>query len=259
VREKLRVLLADDERPARSVLRALLESFDDVTVVGEARDGVEAIAVIETVRPDLALLDFEMPEVGGLDVVRLLRKDRLPMIAFVTAYDAYAVRAFEVNAVDYLLKPVDPARLRETIRRAHDRLENSDARTESSLGVHAAVDSLVAQSAGLLRRIPVRKRSDIVLVPVEEVAAIVADGELLHLTTASGEKHTITYRLKDLEARLDPELFVRLSRGIVVNVTMIRKVAPLTGGTYVFTLTTGQALEASRLQSRVLRQRLLKL
>ncbi len=259
MREKLRIVLADDERPARSVLRALLESFDDVAVVGEARDGAEAIAVIEAVRPDLALLDFEMPEVGGLDVVRLLRKDRLPMIAFVTAYDAYAVRAFEVNAVDYLLKPVDPARLRDTIRRAHDRLENRDARTEASAGVQAAVDSLSAQGSGLLRRIPVRKRSDIVLVPVEDIAAIIADGELLHLTTAAGEKHTITYRLKDLEARLDPQLFVRLSRGIVVNVTMIRKVSPLTGGTYVFTLTTGQALEASRLQSRVLRQRLLKL
>ncbi len=181
------------------------------------------------------------------------------MIAFVTAYDAYAVRAFELNAVDYLLKPVDPARLRETIRRAHDRLDNSDARTEASAGVHAAVDSLVSQTSELLRRIPVRKRSDIVLVPVEDIAAIIADGELLHLTTVRGEKHTITYRLKDLEARLDPQFFVRLSRGIVVNVTMIRKVAPLTGGTYVFTLTTGQALEASRLQSRVLRQRLLKL
>jgi two-component system LytT family response regulator len=259
MKDKLRVFLADDERPARSVLRAMLESFDDVTVVGEARDGAEAIAVIETVRPDLALLDFEMPEVGGLDVVRLLRKDRLPMIAFVTAYDAYAVRAFELNAVDYLLKPVDPARLRETIGRAHERLDNRDARTEASVAVHAAVDSLVAESSGMLRRIPVRKRSDIVLVPVEDLATIVADGELLHLTTARGEKHTITYRLKDLEARLDPQLFVRLSRGILVNITMIRKVAPLTGGTYIFTMTTGQELEASRLQSRMLRQRLLKL
>lgn len=259
MRETLRVVLADDERPARSVLRAMLATFDDVTVLGEARDGTEAVALIERTRPDLAFLDFQMPEVGGLDVVRLLRKNRMPMIAFVTAYDAYAVEAFEVNAVDYLLKPVDPVRLRETIARAHDRLERADAREEQSAGVRAALQAYAGAATTPLQRIPVRKRSEIVLVPVESLSSVVADGELLRLTTGRGEKHTITYRLRDLETRLDPSLFFRLSRGILINVAMIRKVAALPGGTFLVVMTNGEELQASRLQSRVLRERLLKL
>jgi len=126
------------------------------------------------------------------------------MIAFVTAYDAYAVEAFEVNAVDYLLKPVDPVRLRETIARAQDRLERADVREEQSAGVRAALQAYAGAAATPLQRIPVRKRSEIVLVPVESLSSIVADGELLRLTTGRGEKHTITYRLRDLESAARP-------------------------------------------------------
>jgi two-component system LytT family response regulator len=259
VREKLRVLIADDERPARSLLVAMLRTFSDVQVVGEARDGAEAVALIEKLKPDLALLDFQMPEVSGLDVVRLLRRKRLPMIAFVTAFDDYAVRAFELNAVDYLLKPVDATRLRETIARAIDRLDHEDVRARSAESVRAAVETYEAATAAPLRRIPVRKRTEIVLVPVDQVASVVADGELLHITTARAEKHTITYRLKDLEARLDREMFVRLSRGILANITMVTKAIPMPGGMYVLTLSNGQELHASRFHSRLLRERLLKL
>ena len=104
---RLRVVVADDERPARSFLVSLLRSFDDVVVVGEAASGKEAVAAIEKEKPDLALLDWQMPELDGIGVVRMLKRDAMPLIAFVTAYDEYAVRAFEVNAVDYLLKPVE--------------------------------------------------------------------------------------------------------------------------------------------------------
>src|SRR5690349_16325293 len=103
--DTLRVVIADDERPARSFLAAILRGFEDVKLVGEAEDGAEAIELIERERPDLALLDLQMPEIDGLGVVRLLKKNRMPLIIFVTAYDEYAVRAFELNAVDYLLKP----------------------------------------------------------------------------------------------------------------------------------------------------------
>ena len=113
----LRVIVADDERPARAFLSGMLQRFEDVELVGEAGSGAEAVELIEQLSPDLALLDLQMPEVDGMGVVRLLRRDRLPLIAFVTAYDEYAVRAFEMNAVDYLLKPVDPARLRSTVNR----------------------------------------------------------------------------------------------------------------------------------------------
>jgi two-component system LytT family response regulator len=260
----LRVVVADDERPARAYLLALLASCPDVTVVGEAQGGAEAIALIEELRPDLAFLDLQMPEVDGLDVVRLLRKDRLPLVAFVTAFDEFAVRAFELNAIDYLLKPVDATRLRFTLTRAHDRLDEADNRRHAMPAHHtglANAAALLEHATALspLRRIPVRRRNDLVLVPVSQVAAVVADGELLHITTLGRERHTITYRLKDLEARLEPTEFIRLSRGILVRVDSIAKVSPMPGATYQVALTTGQQFQVSRLRARVLRDQLLKL
>jgi two-component system LytT family response regulator len=276
---KLRIVIADDERPARSMLASLLQACDDVMVVGEAQNGAEAVALIEQLQPDLALLDLQMPEIDGLGVVRLIRKDRLPLVAFVTAYDEYAIQAFELNAVDYLLKPVDRARLRQTLERAHDRLEhraaadtndrNADLDSNSNSDAHADADADRLRAAAQqydqtrslppLVRIPVRRREDIILLPVAQVASIIADGELLHLTTIRGEKHTISYRLKDLEARLDAARFIRLERGALVNVDAIAKVSPLPGGTYLVALTTGQEIRASRLQSRILRDQLLRL
>jgi two-component system, LytTR family, response regulator len=231
-----------------------------VEIVGEAEDGAQAVELIERERPDLALLDLQMPEVDGLGVVRLLRKTSMPLVAFVTAYDEYAVRAFEMNAVDYLLKPVDGARLREALNRAHDRLERADLRDSEVSNLRAAVVEY-DESARPQRveRIPVRQRDEIVILPVREVASVVAEGELLHLTNARGERYTINYRLKDLEARLDPTTFVRLSRGTLANVEMISRVSPMPGGTYLVTLTNGQQLPVSRLQSRVLRDQLLRL
>ena len=257
---RLRVVVADDERPARTVLTGLLSHFEDVEIVGEATNGAECVELIEQLSPDLALLDLQMPEVDGLGVVRLVRRDKLPLIAFVTAYDEYAVRAFEMNAVDYLLKPVDAARLRTTINRAIERLERADLRPNDAERLRAAAhDYAATQPAPLLRRIPVRKRDDIYLVPVEQVVSVVADGELLHLTTRAGERYTITYRLKDLETRLDPAQFVRVSRGTLLNVGMIQKITSLPGGTYVAVLHGGAQHPVSRIRGRVLRDQLLKL
>jgi two-component system LytT family response regulator len=236
----------------------MLRRFDDVEIVGEATDGAAAVELIEREKPDLALLDLQMPEVDGLGVVRLLKRASVPMIAFVTAYDEYAVRAFELNAVDYLLKPVDASRLRETISRAIDRLDRDDARAAAT-SVRSAVIALEASTAAPLRRIPVRRKNDIVLVDVNDVASVIADGELLHLTTIRGAKHTISYRLKDLEARLDRDRFIRLSRGTLANINAILKATPMPGGTFVLSLSNGQELQTSRFHSRVVRERLLRL
>lgn len=258
--QALRVIIADDERPARSFLAALLRGFEDVELIGEAETGTEAVELIEAKRPDLAFLDLQMPELDGLGVVRMLRKNTTPLIAFVTAYDEYAVKAFELNAVDYLLKPVDAARLRETINRAQERLEQSDWRSTETQRLNAAADEYEAHTRPLLlERIPVRQRDEIVIVPVKELASIVAEGELLRLTTAKNESYTLTYRLKDLEARLDPAKFIRLGRGVLANLDMLRRVSALPGGTYVATLANGQQLNVSRLQGRILREQLLKL
>ena len=253
-------MIADDERPARSFLAAMLRAFEDVEIVGEASNGSEAVELIEREKPDLALLDLQMPELDGLGVVRLLRKDATPLVAFVTAYDEYAVRAFEVNAVDYLLKPVDKVRLRQTLNRAHERLEQADFRADEVSHLRAAAtDYETATRPDHLERIPVRERNEIVLLPVRNIASVVADGELLHITTATNERYSINYRLKELESRLDPARFARLSRGTLVNIEMISRVSPMPGGTFVVTLNNGQKLQASRLQSRVLRDSLLSM
>jgi len=257
---KLRVVIADDERPARLFLKTILQNFQDVEIVGEAENGAEAVEIIKSSKPDLALLDLQMPEVSGLEVIKLLRKTQLPLVAFVTAYDEFAVQAFDAGAVDYLLKPVEKARLRETLNRAHERLEQIDFRATESANLKAAIktyEEIVPKD--FLERIPIRLRDEILLVPVSEIAAIVADGELLHITNLKGKKFTINFRLKDIEARLAPDKFIRLSRGALVNLEMIARISPLPGGTYLVLLKNGQELSSSRLQSRILREKLLKL
>ncbi len=258
--ERLRVVIADDERPARSFLASILRTFDDVQVVGEAVNGMDAVSQIEAKHPDLALLDLQMPEVDGLGVVRLLKKNKTPLVAFVTAYDEYAVRAFEVNAVDYILKPVEAARLRRTIDRARERLERDEYRSEETENLRAAAAEYESAGGGPpLLRIPVRRRDEIVLVPVQQLVSVIADGELLHLRTTENETHTICYRLRDLAARLEPTRFVRLGRGTLVNVEMIRRIVPMPGGTFTVVLNNNQELRVSRLQSRLLREQLLRL
>jgi two-component system LytT family response regulator len=258
--DKLRVVIADDERPARSFLASVLRKFKDVEIVGEAANGMEAVTLIESKQPDLALLDLQMPEVDGLGVVRLLKKHRMPLIAFITAYDKYAVRAFEVNAVDYILKPVEATRLRQTIDRARQRLEREDSKAEATERVQAAVSAFdAAEGRPLLDRIPVRRHDEIVLVPASQVVSIVADGELLHLRTVANETHTISYRLRDLAARLDPTRFLRLSRGTVVNIDAIRRIIRMPGGMFTVVMNDNQEFTVSRLQSRLLREQLLRL
>jgi two-component system, LytTR family, response regulator len=257
---KLRVMIADDERPARSFLAALLRSFDYVEIVGEAEDGVQAVEIIERKRPDLALLDLQMPELDGLGVIRLVRKSRMPLVAFVTAYDEYAVKAFEMNAVDYLLKPIDRPRLADTLQRAQDRLEQADLRREDMAHIQKAATSYEAKGGKVyVERIPVRQQDEVILLPVRDIASIEADGEVLNITTVRKETHSINYRLKDLEARLDPSQFVRLSRGSLARLELITRVTAMPGGTCVVTLKNDQRLPVSRIQSRILREQLLRL
>jgi DNA-binding LytR/AlgR family response regulator len=257
---KLRIVIADDERPARLFLKRILEEFEDALIVGEAENGAEAVEIIKETKPDLALLDLQMPEVSGLEVVKFLSKSQLPLIAFVTAYDEFAVQAFEQNAVDYLLKPIEKARLRDTLNRAAERLEQVDFRSSEAERMKKTAKTYAEfKKPEFLEKIPVRLRDEILLVPTTEIVSIIADGELLHITNLHNKKFVVNHRLKDLEARLAPEKFVRLSRGALVNTDAILKISPLPGGTYLVTLNNGQKLSSSRLQSRILRERLLKL
>jgi two-component system, LytTR family, response regulator len=255
----LRVIIVDDERPARALLARLLAQCDDVTVVGEVCNGEEGVAAMLELRPDLALLDLQMPGMNGLEAVRAVPHSRRPLVAFITAHDEHAVRAFELNAIDYLLKPVDPVRLRHTLTRAHDRLDRADIRAEENTRIDAVVpNDRKRASEGTLRRIPVRRRDDTILLPVDQVSAVVADGELLWLHTSNGERHCITFRLKDLEARLGDQ-FMRLSRGTIARIDHIQRVSPMPGGTFMVILRNGMQLQASRMRARALRDELLRL
>ena len=257
---KLRVVIAEDERPARLFLIAMLNAFEDVKIVGEASNGTDAVTIIEQEQPDLAFLDLQMPGLDGLSVVRALKKNQMPLIAFVTAYDEYAVQAFELNAVDYLLKPVERSRLRETINRVQERLDRADLRAEENHNLEEAVkDYETATQLPKIDRIPVRQKDEIIIVPVSQIASIIADGELLHITNSRNENYVINHRLKDLELRLEPDKFVRLGRGSIVNIDMITRINQMPGGTYMVTLSNNQQIKVSRLQSRFLRERLLRL
>ncbi|HYR44665.1 MAG TPA: LytTR family transcriptional regulator DNA-binding domain-containing protein, partial [Terriglobia bacterium] len=161
--------------------------------------------------------------------------------------------------VDYILKPVEAHRLRQTIDRVKDRLEREDYHSEATERIRQAAADYEAKDDRPLERIPVRRRDEIVLVPVGEVVSIVADGELLYLRTTHNETHTICYRLRDLAVRLDSSRFVRLGRGIVVNVDMIRRFVPVPGGTFTVILADNQEFRVSRIQSRLLREQLLRL
>lgn len=255
----LRVVLADDERPARSYLTSLLRAMDDITIVGEAASGVEAVPLIERTRPDLALLDVQMPGLDGFQVVKALRRDRLPLIVFVTAHDEYAVRAFEANAADYLLKPVRRTRLRDALVRARERIEDRGLRDEEAARAQAAATQYETLTGPFIERLPVRRRDDVIIVAVLDIASLEADGETVRVTTVSGERHVLSHSLREIEARLDPARFLRLSRGAVANVSLITRVSPLPGGGHLVHLKNGQDLRVSRQQSRVLRTHLLKL
>jgi two-component system LytT family response regulator len=263
IAHRLRVLIVDDERPARAFLKAMLAPYDDVEIVGEAADGADAITQIEQLAPDLVLMDLHMPEIDGLAVVRLLRRDCASLIAFVTAYDQHAVEAFELNAIDYLLKPVEPARLRNTVNRAIERLEHADFASiavRESERVRAVADAFGDPAVVTpLQRVPVRRAEDTIFVRVDDISTVVADGELLRLTTVNNDRHVITYRLKDLEARLPKGQFIRLSRGALASIARITSVSPMPGGTYSVLMSNGQRVDVSRIRSRVIRNQLLKL
>jgi two-component system LytT family response regulator len=258
---KLRVIVADDERPAREFLKKVLLATGMAELIGEADNGSDTVDLIRSVKPDLALLDLQMPQLNGMDAVRQLSNDELPLVAFVTAFDEFAVKAFELNAIDYLLKPVEQERLTETLNRAADRLKAEGTRADQNAKLRSAAETYAADSkVQPLSRIPIRVRDEIRLVPVEDIASVIADGELLQIHSAEGnQRYTINFRLKDLEQRLDETKFVRVSRGSLVNMDHVDSFVPLPGGTYEVRLANGQQIASSRHQSRILREKLLKM
>lgn len=243
------VLIADDEPLARRRLRELLAVHDEVAIVGEAATGVEAVERIDALRPDVVFLDIELPELSGLDVVR--RMTHQPLIVFTTAFDRYAVTAFELAAVDYLLKPFGPERLTTAVARVRRELDEG---RDGPPVAERAEQALQEARDEPLTRFFVRDRGKLVPVSAREVERLEADDDYVRVHTR-GRVHLVYLTLNDFERRLDPERFVRVHRGHMVNLDFVRHLVPGDGGRIEIEMRDGTKLQASRNRSRELRER----
>ncbi len=240
----LRALIVDDEPLARERVRQLLAGEPDVEVVGEARNGVEALAAIRGTAPDVVFLDIQMPEMDGFEVLAELDPARIPVLVFVTAYDQYALRAFAFHAIDYLLKPFDGKRLREALGRARERLALRDT-AEASRRVLALLGD-VQQRRRFLQRFAVHSAGRVVLIPVREVEAIEAAGNYMQLHSADGQPHVVRETMDELAERLDPQRFIRVHRSWIVNVDQIHELQQWFHGGQCLVLRRGRKVPVGR-------------
>lgn len=243
----LRTVIVDDEAPARARLRRLLGKVEDVEVLGEAGGGVEAVEMIEGLSPDLVLLDIQMPGLDGFGVIEAL--DEPPLVVFVTAYDQYAIRAFEVHALDYLLKPISQGRLEKALGHAREALTEERSLT-AQLG--PLLDTLAAQGQ-YLSRLAVRDGECILVLDATDVDWIDIEAERVRVH-AGDRVYRVRRTLAELEKRLDPARFFRAHRSAIVNLDRVQEVIPWFKGSHILRLTTGAEVDLSRSRARALRQ-----
>jgi len=248
----VRVAIADDEPLARERLRGMLKEREGYTIVAECNDGVEAAAALALHDIDLLFLDVQMPGLDGFQILESADASPLPIIVFVTAFDDYALRAFDVSALDYLLKPFDRDRFERTLARVEERLT-----TRRAPGIPEELRELLRSLSATatpshVSRFPVRTNGEIYLVRVEDVDWINAEGNYVALHTA-GRTHLVRDTIKSLETRLDPAKFMRVHRSAIINVDRLRKLQPYFHGEYVITLQDGTTLTSSRNYSERLR------
>jgi two-component system LytT family response regulator len=237
----LRVLVADDERPARQKLRRLLSSEPDVTAILEASDGPMALKLIREAQPDVALLDIQLPGMTGVDLARALQEESSPYVIFVTAYDQFAIDAFDVSAIDYVLKPYDRERLVKALGRARDAVR----RNERAGDLERALRLLATTPAAPVDRLAVELNGRTVFVRTADIDRIEADRNHLVLHVPP-QRHRLRGTVSGLEARLDPRRFVRVGRGTIVNLDAIVELRPLGHGDSEALLRSGARVRVGR-------------
>ena len=242
---RVRVVIVDDEPLARSGVRARLSRFPDMEIVGECGDGRAAVTAIRALLPDLVFLDIQMPDVNGFEVLRSLPADSLPSIIFLTAYDRYAVNAFEVHALDYLLKPIDDERFRRAVEHARDRMSNHTA-ANLEYRIRKLLD-LAGEKAGNVyeEHFAAQTGQRIVIVPVKDIDWIEANGDYVTLH-AGGKSHLLRQTMVWMESKLDPKRFLRIHRSAMVHATKIREVVSLGNREFMVRLGDGTQIKASR-------------
>ncbi len=239
----LRVLIVDDEPPARDRIREVLSQTEGAEIVGEAGDGLTAAEAIQDLRPDLVFLDVRMPEMDGFGVLAALPQETLPLVVFVTAFDAFAVRAFDIHAVDYVLKPFDSNRLREALARAHARLsaDHAQAQEQRLAGLMAEL----ASRGRTLERVLVKTGSRFEFVRTVEIDWIEAAGNYVTLHVGA-RAPLLRHTLSGIERQLDPQRFRRIHRSVIVNLERVKEVRALDNGDYCARLADGRELRVGR-------------
>lgn len=250
----IRTLIVDDEPAARAGIRQLLSTDPEIVVAGEYADGVEAVAAIREAAPDLVFLDVQMPELDGFGVLREVGVESPPAFVFVTAYDQYALRAFEVHAIDYLLKPFTDERFRESLQRAKQQVRQGQL-VGLSRSLAALLDSYEAGGTaprrapgpdpGYLERLVVKSGGKVTLLRVADIEWIDAEGDYVRIHVGKAW-HLLRETMKNLESQLDPERFVRIHRSTIVNLERIKELQPFFRGEYVVVLQSGITLKLSR-------------
>lgn len=257
--EKIRTLIVDDEPLARRNLRVLLEKDPQIEILDECRNGREAVKAINALSPDLIFLDIQMPELDGFDVLARVGAEQIQAIIFVTAFDQYALKAFEVHALDYLLKPFDDERFAFALRRAKSQIEAREINRVSKrlLALLEERRSLADSSAekNYLTRLMIKASGRVVLLKVGEIDFIEADGNYAKLHVGR-KAHLLREKMHDLEGRLDPAKFVRIHRSIIVNLDRIKELHPHFNGDYIVVLEDGRQLRLSRTRRENLEARL---
>jgi two-component system, LytTR family, response regulator len=238
---KLRVIIVDDETLARERLRRLLSSRPDVELLADCADGPSAVDAVRQHRPDVLILDVQMPGMDGFEVLRALGPKELPAVIFVTAFDEHAVRAFEARALDYLLKPASRARLGEALGRVRERLKTVSTLPESLIDLLAAREA----AAGRVRRLVVRNGERVAFVSTEEIDWIEAAGNYVILH-AGQESHILRETMNALEEQLGLDPFLRVSRSAIVNLRRVKEIRSVTAGEHVAILEGGQRIPMTR-------------
>ena len=266
--KKIRTLLVDDEPLALQGLNIRLKPFEDIEIVGTSSNGREAVKKIRAEKPDLVFLDIQMPGMNGFDVVKALANEELPIIIFATAFDKYAIQAFDAHASDYLLKPIEEEHLEQAIikvreqisehiaieqnARLIDLIRSLDAPPEIELSEILTSDD-IASKKQFESHFNIKDRGEITLVDVSTIEWIDAAGDYMCLHT-SGKTHILRETMKNMEKRLEPDIFKRIHRSTIVNINMIEKLASNAGGKYLITLKNGSELQASRNYREALKQ-----
>jgi two-component system LytT family response regulator len=237
------IIVVDDEPLARQRLVRLIAADPEVKLAGECADGVEAIDAVRSLKPDILFLDVEMPEVDGFGVVEALSREELPLVIFVTAYDQHAVRAFEVHALDYLLKPFDDERFYSSLRRARAVLARG-GKGEDAARLIRMLEAFRSEKSGI-KRIMVRSNGHVTFVRTSDIDWMEAQGDYVSLHS-QGKRHLVRENIGDLEAQVRPQGFARIHRSTIVNISRVKELQPLFHGDYTVVLTDGTRLTMSR-------------